>query len=206
MLSTFYLILLYLRYQLLHNLPEVLLGLAGVALLIVGLHYRARRYPSVINSHWGQLIEGFHMSPLEFYRQLDEAIEKRQIPASASSRIDWPEWGAFSARREYFRIRRKRLVFDVCAAHFGTGFFVSWWLGETLSVTLYLINLVPLLGPFLVQRILRATYYRLDTEAMFQTAVHAAVLEVVDNITDSKGIPRLSETERKPVLREFFQR
>ncbi len=31
--------------------------------------------------------------------------------------------------RIYQRIGRKKLVFDVCGAPFGKGFFVSWWMG-----------------------------------------------------------------------------
>ena len=51
-----------------------------------------------------------------------------------------------------------------------------------------------------------ATYYRIDTALMFQTAVHAEVLAVIDGMTKAKGIRALSEDERKPILRDFFQR
>lgn len=45
------------------------------------------------------------------------------------------------------------------------------------------------------------TYYQLDTALMFQEAVHAAVLEVIDGLTQAKGLRALSEEERKPILR-----
>jgi len=65
---------------------------------------------------------------------------------------------------------------------------------------------MPFLGR-LYERIFRPeTYYRIDTTLMFQQAVHAAVLEVVDQMTSSKGIRALSELERKPILREFYRR
>ena len=50
----------------------------------------------------------------------------------------------------------------------------------------------------------RPTYYRIDTATMFQSAVHAAVLEVIDDTTSTKGLRALTELERKPVLREFY--
>ncbi|MFQ5538731.1 MAG: hypothetical protein ACE5GJ_14945 [Gemmatimonadota bacterium] len=50
------------------------------------------------------------------------------------------------------------------------------------------------------------TYYRLDTAAMFRSAVHAAVLEVVDELVKDGGLAPLSELERKPVLRELFHK
>ncbi|MBE7486988.1 hypothetical protein HS121_01850 [bacterium] len=50
------------------------------------------------------------------------------------------------------------------------------------------------------------TYFEIDTALMFQSVVHSSVMEVMDSLTDAKGIPRLTELERKPIMREFFQR
>ena len=44
--------------------------------------------------------------------------------------MDWHEGGVLSAKREYLRVTRQKLAFDLCAAPFGTGFFFSWWVGE----------------------------------------------------------------------------
>jgi hypothetical protein len=57
---------------------------------------------------------------------------------------------------------------------------------------------VKLFGPF--------TYYKIDTKLMFQSAVHSAVLAAVDQVTASKGLRALTELERKPLLREFYER
>ena len=51
-----------------------------------------------------------------------------------------------------------------------------------------------------------ATYYRIDTMLMFQKAVHNAVLEVIDEMTTANGLRALGESERKPIMREFYQR
>jgi len=62
---------------------------------------------------------------------------------------------------------------------------------------------MPVLGRS-YERIFRPpTYYKIDTVLMFQQAVHTAVLEVVDGITSGKGLRKLSELERKPILRKF---
>lgn len=63
-----------------------------------------------------------------------------------------------------------------------------------------------LLGPLWERLFLPPTYYRIDTANMFQSAVHTAVLEVIDDRTTTKGLPRLSELDRKPILQEFYRR
>jgi hypothetical protein len=67
-------------------------------------------------------------SSLGFYASLEAALDRRRIPDISLWRVDWSEGGIFSAKREYLRVRRKDYLFDVCAAPFGSGFFVSWWL------------------------------------------------------------------------------
>ncbi len=86
--------------------------------------------PDSVRGHWAQLIEGLQASPLELYAQMESAISSRQIPEIQTSRVEWKEAGLFSGTRQYLRVRRGKLVFDICAAPFGTGFFFSHWLIE----------------------------------------------------------------------------
>lgn len=79
-------------------------------------------------SHWSTLFENMSASPKEFYEAFEAALKRRQIPLVGFGRVLYPEAGALSPRREYFRVKREELLFDVCAAPFGTGFFFSWWL------------------------------------------------------------------------------
>ena len=65
---------------------------------------------------------------------------------------------------------------------------------------------LPLLGSLYVWLFKPATFYRIDTMEMFQTAIHNAVLEVIDAMTAEKGIRALSESARKPIMREFYAR
>lgn len=68
------------------------------------------------------------------------------------------------------------------------------------------IFVVPYLGPFLERLFCPNTYFRRDTESMFRTMVHNAVLEAVDATTKAKGARELVGDERKPILKDFFKR
>src|SRR5215216_5997659 len=82
------------------------------------------RKPAVL-SHWHQLYENFSTSSRDFYTAVEEAIKKREVPDLVFSRVTWKESGILSAKREYLRVARGRLHWDICAAPFGTGFFFS---------------------------------------------------------------------------------
>lgn len=49
------------------------------------------------------------------------------------------------------------------------------------------------------------TYYKLDTIDMYQKAVHAVVLEVVDGVMSAKGLRALGPEERLPTLGKAFR-
>lgn len=74
---------------------------------------------------WHRLIPDFSFSPQQFYALVHEALRARQVPGLEVQLITLHEGHALSARRLYFRAERERLRFDICAAPFGTGFFVS---------------------------------------------------------------------------------
>lgn len=110
--------------------------------------------PSSVLSHWYSSIENFQTSPKDFYSSVEAAVRKREIPDCEVSRVDWKEGGAFSASREYLRVQRGRHVFDICAAPFGKGFFVSWWLSRTPSQFGALALFLVIAGLFLTMIVL----------------------------------------------------
>lgn len=57
---------------------------------------------------------------------------------------------------------------------------------------------IPLVGALYNAIFRPATYYKLDTTDMYQKAVHAAVLEVVDDVMSAKGLRTLSPEARVP--------
>ena len=76
---------------------------------------------------WNQLIEGMRFSTKDFYDRTEAALQGRSIPELEVSRVDIKEGGPMTPRREYLRLRRERLIFDICAMPFGSGFYVSEW-------------------------------------------------------------------------------
>src|SRR5206468_8558778 len=68
------------------------------------------------------------------------------------------------------------------------------------------VLVIPLIGRLMNRFFLPPTYFRIDTESMFRSAIHAAIQEVIDQMTQAKGLRALTELERKPILRDFFQR
>lgn len=83
-----------------------------------------RKRPDVLKyDHW--TLEQFEYSPELFYQSIEAEFAARSIPGLMVERIAHKEGGLLSAKRTYLRIRRERLVFDVCFASFGTFWFIS---------------------------------------------------------------------------------
>ena len=76
-------------------------------------------------SHWYTLVEHFNISCQDFYSAVEKDLARREVPGLVMSRVDFSEGGILSANREYLRMTRERLVFDICAAPFGTAYFFS---------------------------------------------------------------------------------
>lgn len=89
-----------------------------------------RNSDGVVLSNWHTLFEDFSTSTQDFYRAVEDAISQRKLPEIRTSRILFGEGGFGSAKREYLRIQRKRLAFDICSAPYGNGHFFSWWLAR----------------------------------------------------------------------------
>jgi hypothetical protein len=75
--------------------------------------------------HWIAFVEGFQLSPSEFYDRVERELKVRQVPGMEMARIEFSEGWVLSDKRVYLRMVRERLVFDVCAAPFGRSFFFS---------------------------------------------------------------------------------
>lgn len=84
--------------------------------------------------HWYSLIPGFNTSTQEFYRAIEKELKERQVPGLEITRVEFSEGGLLSHKREYLRMTRERLVFDICAAPFGTAYFFSCRFAEIPAV------------------------------------------------------------------------
>ena len=83
-----------------------------------------RSKPEVVE-HWYSLLDDFSTSTTEFYGRIESELTKRQIPGLDIERVHFREGEMTTHKREYLRMVRERLVFDVCSAPFGTGWFFS---------------------------------------------------------------------------------
>lgn len=155
-------------------------------------------------SHWYHLVEDLHESPQQFYRSVEHAVRRRNLPHVEISRLSHFEGGMASARREYVRISRRDHSFEVSAALFGTGFFVSWWLRLRPGIFWRLMTRVPVVGVNLFMIIRPSTYYSLDAALVFQESIHSAVLEVLDATTNAQGLRSVSISGRRPILTQLF--
>jgi hypothetical protein len=100
--------------------------------------------PEVV-SHWHKLLEDQQASALDFYGAVEEELKRREVPGLQLERVDWREGGVTSAKREYLRIGRERLTFDLCAAPYGTGYFYSWWVAKQKSPYAAMLGIVGLI-------------------------------------------------------------
>jgi hypothetical protein len=84
-----------------------------------------RRKKVVVEKHWYAPMLDFRISTQDFYKAIEDELQQRQVPALEVSRVEFAEGGWLSAQRQYLRLQREWLVFDVCAAPFGTSWFFS---------------------------------------------------------------------------------
>ncbi|HTY11520.1 MAG TPA: hypothetical protein VMF88_10650 [Bacteroidota bacterium] len=182
-----------------------MIGLTVFTLFVFFVIALIRPKKPVIVSHWHNLIQGLQFSVEDYYNALDAVIEKRKVPEVKVEVTHYREGGIASAKRMYLRIGRRDHIFDVCAAPFGTDFFVSWWLGQNMKTMGAIINGLPFIGPPLIRLFSPETFYRIDTALMFQDSVHQAVLEVLDDRIKGQGLRSMTESERKPIMRELFK-
>jgi hypothetical protein len=165
-----------------------------------------------ILSHWTQHLEGLNQSTQMFYSLVEGAIARRKIPDVKITRIDFKEGGIFSSSREYLRIVRGDLRFDVCGAPFASGFFVSARLfaegkfGDKLLGDMDKGGFIAQMTSGVAAKLVGAdTYMKIDSAHMYQTLVHRGLLEAIDQMTSAANLPPIPEPERKPILKGFFQ-
>jgi hypothetical protein len=100
--------------------------------------------------HWYAPVPGFSASTKEFYEAVEKELQERKVPGLEMFHVDFAEGGVMSSKREYLRMTRERLVFDICAAPFGTAFFFSCRFAEIPAVIRLWQLLVVLVGGLMV--------------------------------------------------------
>lgn len=91
-------------------------------------------------------LRAFSSDTETFYQSVEDELKEQQFPELTTERIQFREGGLLSAHREYLRVHRELLVFDICSAEFGTAWCFSCR-GAVIPRTLRLVELaLSLLG------------------------------------------------------------
>jgi hypothetical protein len=169
------------------------------ALIILGIIayaiYVGTLLKKTILSHWHHRYDEPPFSSNEFYTRIKELLQTKGIRYVSYSNVVYSEGGLLSANREYLRIKYKEFVFDICAAPFGTGYFVSWWLGEMGDPIRDLLINLPIFGKLFKKR--QKTFFEHDTAIMFKETVGECVKEAIEQLTNTKGLRNLAEADLK---------
>ena len=158
-------------------------------------------------SHWNQTLPELKGTPTEFYHRLTKLIQEQQMPGVEIRNVFFHESTFLSDKRTYLRVEREGYIFDLCVASFGNSFFISSWLCRDPRAFFQFLSRLPLFGWFFRLGLLLfdpETYYKVDAGLMFQGAVHACVLHVLDEMTAAQGLPSVPEIDRKPVMGEVY--
>ena len=99
--------------------------------------------------HWYALVPGFNSSTKEFYEGIEKELKTREVPGLEIFHVDFAEGGVLSQKREYLRMTRERLVFDICAAQFGTAYFFSCRFAQIPAAIKLWQLIVVLIGGFM---------------------------------------------------------
>ncbi|MCB1277043.1 MAG: hypothetical protein U1F81_21215 [Verrucomicrobiaceae bacterium] len=85
-----------------------------------------KRKPEELRPPTYTLVDDFQTSSDSFYQSIEEELQQRKVPGLELMRLDYREGGMLSSKRDYLRMRRERLTFDLCSAPFGTSWFFSY--------------------------------------------------------------------------------
>lgn len=192
--------------EFLYFLYQYLVYIINGLLLFLILKSIFTRTLKTYHSNWNILIDDFNFSTEEFYQLFKKELLSKGVSGINTNDVSLYEGNIFSQKRRYIRVRWKEYQYDICAAPFGKGFFISWWLLYRNSIIHILISKIPFVGEWLARKLFPITYYKIDTASMFMTYAQSSVLKIIDEITSEKGIRQLSESERKPILKDIFKR
>ncbi len=84
-----------------------------------------KRTKSVVQAHWYAPMLDYETDAAEFYAAIKAEVGSREFPGVEVSHITFKEGGLLSSAREYLRIRRERLLFDVGCGPFGKCWYYS---------------------------------------------------------------------------------
>lgn len=177
-----------------------------VFLLIAILQF-LRKHPPLTYSNWNTYLEGLTgISSDEYYQQLQEKLESKNVEGISYTRVMLSKRGMLSSRREYLRISFEDVAHDISFYPFALGTYASSWSYQTLTGGELLVASIPYIGLWLHKKFYPETYYIMDARKMMQLLIHETQLEIIDGYTTQKGLRKLSEQQRQLQTRSVFDR
>src|ERR1017187_10957138 len=160
-------------------------------------------------SYWYLPVPNFNASTTEFYTAVEKELQEQKVPGLEISRVDFSEDGLLSDKRVYLRMTRERLVFDICAAPFGTNYFYSCRFAE-LPVKVSLLAIAILLFAALFLFIGALRMFGFFMTCFFGAALLRFGIYALRNLV-SLGLADLDATLLKlplfgPVYERFFRK
>ncbi len=153
---------------------------------------------------WYVTVPEFTTSTDAFYGSIREAVRKKELPDVEVTEMELREGGMASARRRYLRVRRGRIVFDVCSAPFGTSWYFSCRSGEIpLRLRWWESALILCIGLFLLALHLALLGY-LWGPAFFAMNL-ASFLFLLNNLAATELYGLDAALLRVPVLGAFYE-
>lgn len=155
--------------------------------------------------NWCVLYPNMNYDPEEYYQKVVDILVKHEVPNFHSRHRTFEQGSMISSQRLYLEVSRGEYIYHICGAPWGTDFFFSWWQRKRYSPIERLFVKIPVIGPVIKAMNETATYYKLDTDAAFNASVRHAVQEAINDITDAKGLRRLTESEWVPDMRSAIK-
>lgn len=176
----------------LYTILDFLKYAIGIFLFLWFISVMIRQRPAL--KRWDHNFGEIHVPPSDIYEAIAKKVGWLKVHGCTVSYSTQLEAGIFSARRQYLTIEYKNYSMDICCARFGSGFYLSWW----LHMEEQRFAKVPILNTLLGINPEYPTYASIDTATMFQSVVHSTILEVIDEVSNNKGMRLLTDFEREP--------
>ncbi|MGY3214570.1 hypothetical protein [Mucilaginibacter sp. HD30] len=146
-----------------------------------------------IEKHRHHYFDDLQISSQAFYQHVQDTIAGRRYPEVKCSRRNMSEDGIFSDRREYLVVSRKRHQYLICAAPFGTSFFISYWLRETESIGAQVAARLPLVGSAIAKRAETKTLFQWDTEILFKESITNVIEDTVKQLAGTRAYRQMQD-------------
>lgn len=167
---------------------------------MIGLWKRKR--PDVLK-HWYALLAKYQCDIQAFYDSIQAELESQQVPGLKMEIVEFAEGGLLSAKRFYLRMSREMLVFDVCAAPFGTNFFFTCRFAE-LPIMLHLWEVFVLLFVGLIGLVMAVKMFGFLFGPLLLLAAFIAVCIACQNLSSMNLQDADASLLQVPVIGHFY--